>query len=172
MSRKTNQSETAEHRRRKVIALFADPATKGNMTEIAKLLGVSTKTVQRDLEAVRPDVKEAQGMLEEYKRRFAEQLPIEKRVSAYKKITESTNPFAVLKALERIDELSGIMTDEQLLKSRTNDAAQAPQPMFVFQGGMNIDFGGGAAPSSYVSTMREITPEAEPSTPADEGSPL
>src|SRR5262245_14787013 len=65
---------------------------------------------------------------------------IEKRVSLYEELTKSTNPFAKLKALERIDELSGIITDAEAMKSRKFEEAPQHQPIFMFQGPMSNRF--------------------------------
>src|SRR5262249_28222021 len=53
-------------------------------------------------------------------------------------IANSTNPFAKLKALERIDELSGIVTDAEAMKSRTGHEEPVHQPMFILPAGVEI----------------------------------
>ena len=83
-----------------------------------------------------------------------EGLPVEKRVRILEELTKSTNPFAKLKALERIDELSGIITE------RSTEGEQINRQIFVFQGGMNIDFGGASAnQAGQVDDIQNITPE-------------
>jgi hypothetical protein len=144
MSRKTNSKDAAEHRRRKVIALFADPTAKPTVQDVAKVLGVSPKTVTRDLQAVRFDMKEAQGKLEEYQTQFQKHLPIQKRAQLVAEIAkDKKNRFAQLKAIERADELDGIVSDIERLKARREEEPQQHRPMFIFAQGCDIDFGGG-----------------------------
>src|SRR5262245_30066827 len=123
-NRTLKKSGRSNRRRLQVAMLLADPTTAPSHEEAAKMLGVSSKTIQRDVQAIKPDMLEAQGMLEEYKRLLNERLPIEKRVSLYEELLKSTNPFAKLKALERLDELSGIITDAEAMKSRRADEPQ------------------------------------------------
>jgi len=117
MSDKPNAKDKAERRRRKVIALFSDATNAPTVTDAAKILGVAAKTIERDLKAVRPDMKEAEDKLEEYQRRFKERLPIERRVQLLAEIAEQDgNLFARYKALQRADALDGIITEGERLK--------------------------------------------------------
>ena len=132
MSKKTNAHHVAEQRRRKVITLFSDPTAKPTVQDVAKVLGVSVKTVERDLKTVRPAMKEAQGSLEAYQMQFKKRLPIEKRAELVAGIAKNkTNPFAQLKAIERADELDGIVTDVERMKARRDDSPTQSGAMFI-----------------------------------------
>jgi hypothetical protein len=172
MSKKTNAMDKAEHRRRKVIALFADPTAKPTVQDVAKVLGVSEKTVTRDLKTVRPDMKEAQGRLEAYQTQLQKHLPIEKRAELVANIAKRTDsPFAQLKAIERADELDGIVTDVERMKARRNDQPSEPAPMFVLNRAVNFNMFGPTSVRTDDNSpaMRNITPGApEPGTPPQE----
>jgi len=98
MSDKPNATDKAERRRRKVIALFSDVTNAPTVTDAAKILGVSAKTIERDLKAVRPDMKEAEDKLEQYQGRLKARLPIERRVQLLAEIAEqeSSSPDSKL----------------------------------------------------------------------------
>src|SRR5262249_35933520 len=110
--------------------------------DVAKALGVSVKTVERDLKMVRPDMKEAQGKLEAYQTQLQKHLPIKKRVELIADIAkDKKNRFAQLKAIERADDIDGIIPEIERLKVRRNDEPGDNRPLIVFKGGMNIAFG-------------------------------
>jgi len=156
MSESTNARAKAERRRRKVIAMFADPTNAPTIQDAAKLLGVSAKTIARDLQNVSVDVAEATSKLEEYQRRLKKRLPIEKRVQLLAEIAEQKeNLFARFKALQRADALDGVITEAERLKARTSDEPTPSRPMFVFAGGLSIDFGSGSLADAPI---RNITP--------------
>jgi hypothetical protein len=168
MSKRTNAQQTAEHRRRKVIALFSDPTAAPKVEDVAKALGVSAKTVARDLKTVRPDMKEAQGKLEEYQTQIQTHLPIRKRAELLADIAkQNDSPFAQLKALERADELDGIITDVERLKARKAvDSDRQPPPLFVLPEGTHVQVTINqqkiAAGSLEINqpAMRNVTPES------------
>ena len=106
MSNKTNAKDKAERRRRKVIAMFADATNAPTVQDAARILGVSAKTIERDLKVVRADMTEVEDKLEEYQRRLNRRLPREKRVQLLAEIAEQKeNLFARFKALQRADAL-------------------------------------------------------------------
>src|SRR5262245_3254231 len=97
--------------------MFADATNALTIQDAAKILGVSAKTIERDLKAVRADMTEAEDKLEEYQRRFKERLPLEDRVRLYEEIArQNSNLFARFKALQRIDAIDGIIPDIERLK--------------------------------------------------------
>src|SRR6185369_8108199 len=108
MSNKTNAKDKAERRRRKVITMFADATNAPTVQDAAKILGVSAKTIERDLKAVRGDMREAENKLEEYQRHFKKRLPVPERVQLLAEMAEQgQNLFARFKALQRIDAIDG-----------------------------------------------------------------
>src|SRR5262245_59746645 len=132
MSKQTNAKDRAERRRRKLITMLADATNAPTIQDAAKILGVSTKTIERDLRAVRPDMTEAGDKLEEYQRRFKERLPLEDRVRLYEEIArQDSNLFARFKALQRIDAIDGIIPDIDRLKVERRQEESKPVPMFV-----------------------------------------
>ena len=175
VSNRTLRKGRAGRRRLQVAMLMADPTAAPSHEEAAKMLGVSSKTIQRDLQAVRPDMVEVQGMLAEYKRLLFERMPIPKRVSLYEEIANSSNPFAKLKALERIDELSGIITDEEAMKSRRGEEPHEPVPMFILPEGARISVTVNQVTPTPTrdddpAAMRNVTPPAIETNAGDEGS--
>jgi len=138
MSNKTNAKDKAERRRRKVIAMFADATNALTIQDAANILGVSAKTIERDLKKVRPDMNEAEDKLMEYQRLFKKRLPLGERVHLYEEIArQDGNLFARFKALQRIDEFDGIITEKDKLRRREQERP-APQPMFILPAGAQL----------------------------------
>ena len=126
-------STRKEHIRTQITALLANGETPLTHKQVAAMVGVSTKTVQRVAREVRrPDVEAVEEKLVEYRRLLHERLPISERVERYVEIAKAKgNPFAAMRALERIDRLDGIEVDET--KDREPSA-----PLFVFPEGCNV----------------------------------
>jgi len=168
MSDATNAKDKAERRRRKLITMFADATNAPTVQDAAKILGVSAKTIERDLKAVRADMTEAEDKLEEYQRCLKERLPIEERVRLYEQIArQDGNLFARYKALQRVDAIDGIVTEGERLRIQRQREEREPQPMFILPEGAYVAVtvnenhttigrdGGGAQDQ----TVRNITPE-------------
>jgi hypothetical protein len=117
-----------EKARTKIIALLGNGM---NHTEIAKALGCSTKTVQRVAKSIKPAMAEIKDLLTEYQRLLRKCLPIEDRVELYEQIARKakTNPFAAMRALERVDELDGILTAKDEI-GRPQEDAREHRPIF------------------------------------------
>jgi hypothetical protein len=130
---KTKQEET----KTKIIACLASGM---NHTEIARTVGCSTKTVQRTVNSLEPETREFTDGLAEYQRLFRDQLPIPKRVEIYNKIAQKaeSNPFAAMRALERIDDLEGILTAKDEARRPTQDSGET-RPMFILPAGTHIN---------------------------------
>jgi hypothetical protein len=107
--------------------------------EIAKAIGCSTKTMQRVSKEIRPDVQEAEAKLAEYQTLLSKRLLIRDRVELYTKIAKEadSNPFAAMRALERADELDGILTAKDQIK-RPSQGPQEYRPMFQFSSDTKI----------------------------------
>jgi hypothetical protein len=148
---KTKQEGT----KTKIIACMASGM---NHTEIAKTVGCSTKTVQRTVNSLEPETREFTDGLAEYQRLFREQLPIPKRVEIYHKIAQKaeSNPFAAMRALERIDDLDGILTAKDETRRPTQDSGET-RPMFVLPAGTRI--------SVSVKTIEDEKPKEIDVTP-------
>jgi len=162
MSQKLNAQDRAQRRRLKLAAMLADPSI--TLEKAAQLLQVSRKT--GDLAEMRPDIQEVENLVAEYQASIRARLPIDERVDLLvENARQNRNPFARQKALERLDDLDGILTESERLRIPRDREPAANRPMFVFNGGLNIDFGGGRAEQAGdVDTARNITPERPPDT--------
>jgi hypothetical protein len=139
MSNLTNAKDKAERRRRKLIAMFADPTNAPTIQDAAKMLGVSAKTIGGDLKAVQADMAEAEDKLQEYQRRFKERLPIDERVRLYEEIArQDGNLFARFKALQRVDAIDGIVTEGERLRIPRDREPREPAPMFILPEGAHV----------------------------------
>jgi hypothetical protein len=94
--------------------------------------------VQRLDRKTRAEIDAAQKALQEYRRRLPKALPIAERVAIYARIARKAdrNPFAAQRALQRIEELEGIVTKRE---QRGAEEPQAPPgPMFVLPPGSRV----------------------------------
>lgn len=136
--------------RHQVTAMLAQPGVK--QSDIAKALGCSLKTVSRIAQQVKPAIAEADSRLTALNKEIATVISVKQRAEKYAKLATSAKNEAVsLGALQRIDDLDGIVTDKERLRAKQVDPAANQRPIFVFQGGMNIDFGGAPTPQDMVS---------------------
>ena len=78
--------------------------------------------------------------LEEYQRRLRKSLPIKDRVEIYERAAKKVdhNPFAALKALERVDKLDGILTPEDQLRYQQPEQL-SHQPLFILPGNATVN---------------------------------
>jgi hypothetical protein len=80
----------------------------------------------------------ATRVLKEYSRRLVKSLPISRRVKVYTEIAkgdiDAKRAFSALKALQRIEELEGIVTKKEQKEAESKEAPQANGPVFVIQG--------------------------------------
>jgi len=129
-------STRAEKTKTQIVHLLGDPSL--THAKIAKTVGCSTKTVQRVAKDIRPDLAEIDAKLEEYGRLVHERLPIRDRVELYERIARKAdhNPFAAMRALERVDDLDGILTTKDRQKERREEPPSAP--MFILPPGSTI----------------------------------
>jgi hypothetical protein len=123
-----------QHIRTQITGLLANGETPLTHKQVAAVVGVSTKTVQRVARQVSPDLEAVEEKLAEYRRLLHERLPVSERVERYVEIARGkANPFAAMRALERIDRLDGIEVDE------TEDREPAVhQPLFVLPPGSEL----------------------------------
>ncbi len=142
----------------KIIALLGSGM---NHTDIAKTLGCSTKTVQRVSTSIRPVLAEVKDLISEYRRLLRERLPIEERVGLYEKIARKVdrNPFAAMRALERVDDLDGILTAKDEIK-RPQEGSRENQPMFTLPPGTSIQVNI-TAPDQAIDVTPNKNPEEQ-----------
>jgi predicted transcriptional regulator len=135
-----------------------------SQTEIAKQLGISLSTVKRDIEDIRPGIEQAAERIKTLQDEIAQRCSIQERAARYAELaTKAKNEAVSLGALQRIDDLDGIVTDKERIRAKRDDPGQAG-PMFVFNGGLNIDFGGGAV---QAKPQHIVDVKPEPDTHSD-----
>jgi transcriptional antiterminator len=161
MSHKGNAQDRAQRRRVKLAAMLADPSI--TLQKAAQLLKVSRKTVQRDLAEMRPDIQEAQNLVAEYQASIRARLPIDERVDLYvENARQSTNPFARQKALERLDDLDGILTESERLRISRDREPKEPAPMFILPEGAHINVTWNQQNNTIQAPPEATEPECEP----------
>ena len=154
-------SRTKPHKQRtQIINLLGNP----NLThaQIAETVGVSTKTVQRTSRDIKLDVEEVQKKLAEYQVLLRDCLPIPERVELVAKIAQKadSNPFAAMKALQRVDDLDGILTPKDELK-RPQEAPEEHRPMFILppSTSVQVNVRENEIPGSTEIKAIDVTPE-------------
>lgn len=126
--------------RAQAIALLSRPGISHEA--IAASLNCSVRTIRRISAELRPHLPAIDAKLAELQSQIGQRLTIPDRAAKYVKIvTETTNDQIALNALQRIDDLDGIVTEKERLR-RQPIQSPAPGPMFVFPSGTHIDFGG------------------------------
>ena len=106
--------------------------------EIAQELGVNRKTIQRDLDESKAATEIIDSQLTQLNAAIAAILPMEQRAGKYVDLaTNAKNEAVSLGALQRIDDLAGIVTQKELVRTR-RDEAQQPQAMFMLPPGAQI----------------------------------
>jgi hypothetical protein len=129
-------SSKHEAAKTKIIALLGSGISH---TEIAKAAGCSSKTVQRIARSIKPTLDEIKDLLSEYRRLFHKELPIPDRVELYTRIARKVdkNPFAAMRALERVDDLDGILTAKDEIRRPPENSGEH-RPMFILPAGTNV----------------------------------
>jgi hypothetical protein len=124
-------------RKVQITHLLGNPALTHE--DIARTVSCSTKTVQRIAKEIKPDVDEALSKLEEYQTLLNKHLPIENRVELYTTIANKadSNPFAAMRALERVDDLDGILTSKDEARRPSQESGET-RPMFILPPGTHI----------------------------------
>ena len=126
--------------RAQVIALLSRPGIPH--THIAKSLNCSIRTINRIAKDIHPALDQVDIKLAAFQSEMAKVITIQQRVEKYANLaTSATNEAVSLGALQRIDDLDGIVTAKERLRRQPIEASQAG-PMFVFPQGTHIDFGG------------------------------
>lgn len=136
-SQKRTKLKSAQ-RRAVIVALQAAGKTQ---TQIAKDLGVSRKTIVRDIADLKPAQEAVASILERAQRKIQELMPVEDRIQNYVQLLDvakkTKQPSAGSQILQRLDEIDGMTTDKDRMKAKQGDPAQA-QPMFVLPPGARI----------------------------------
>lgn len=127
----------AEAIERQILAIRADPLNRMTQQEIAELLGISRRTVNRVVKKAKPDLQEITEKLGEYQRQIASSVSIQTRVARLKALVEQdAEKMVALKAIQRIDELDGIVTERE--KGRYAEPPREATPMFMLPPGATV----------------------------------
>jgi transcriptional regulator with XRE-family HTH domain len=125
----------AQQRREVILALQLQGKTQ---EQIAAELGVSRRTINRDLDEMQPSVEVAKTILQRAQDRIRDTMPVEKRVDNYVELAMSAKNEAVRQgATQRLDDLDGIVPERELIRAKGHEP-QAVQPMFVLPPGARI----------------------------------
>ena len=102
------------------------------LIKTAETLGVSRSTLIRDLNLVDQDA--LNQSVKSYRKILDAELPLAARVTKLVKVTDSDNPFAVLKALHRADAISGLHCEPP----RDQQHHAEPVPLFSLPAGTRV----------------------------------
>jgi transcriptional regulator with XRE-family HTH domain len=103
--------------------------------QIAAQLGVSRSTIVTDLNDLHPLAVDATDKLKSLVDEIANVLPIKDRAEKYAKLATSAKNEAVsLGALQRIDDLDGIVTEKERIRAK-RETQPEHQPMFALPPG-------------------------------------
>lgn len=113
-----------------------------NQSQIAAKLGVSRRTIVQDLQEIKPAREQVSSLLSDIQSELA-QLQTPKQIAEnYVELAERAKNEAVrVGAQDKILELRDVVTTKELIRHKQVESPQN-QPMFVFQAGAKIDFGG------------------------------
>ena len=143
----------AKLRKQQILALSAVGLTQ---TEIGAKLGVSRRSISRDLEDLKPSQQQVESLLSTINNELSElQKPRAIAENYVNLATKAVNESVRLGSQDRILELRGVISDRERLRIEKQQP-QAPAPMFVFNGGLNIDFGGSRTQSQHDTSVSDI----------------
>ena len=108
--------------------------------EIAAIVGVSARTVTRVAKEIKTEEQENPGAMRAYQRQLSEQMDSRARARRYRELAkQKKQPMVALKALERIDDLTGITTARDRLKITQPVEPQQQGPMFLLGPGARVE---------------------------------
>lgn len=128
--------------------------------EIAEALGISTRTVMRAVQRIKPDLELVDKKLSEVQRQLKSQMPIRERVEELVRVAKkSPLDFARIGSIKYLNELDGI--HPQLEREKLKRGQEQPQtaPMFMLPAGAQVNVTiNQAAPADSVSASesREV----------------
>ena len=125
-------------RKQQVLALQLAGLTQA---QIADQLGVTPRTIARDVSDLQPTKEVVISTIDRAKKRIAEMMPVEKRIDRYVDFAMNAKTEAVgYSSLVRLDDLDDIVTQKELVRTRRDEASQ-PAAMFVLNANMQVSFG-------------------------------
>lgn len=128
-------SKAVRKRTETALALAASGLTQ---KQIAEQLGVSKQTIHRDIASVKPALEEAESKIAAMQSELNLVISLKERAGKYAQLAKNAKNEAVsLAALGRIDDLEGIVTQKELVRTRRDEASQ-PAAMFMLPPGTNV----------------------------------
>lgn len=123
-------------RREQILALQVAGLTQD---QIAAKLGVDRRTIVRDLVKLKESTGNLEEILTKGQTRLREIYPIEKRIEKYVDHGKHAKNEAVsFAALQRLDDIDGLVTDKERLRAKGHDQPQS-QPMFSLPAGAQVN---------------------------------
>ncbi len=139
--------------------------------QIAEHLGVSRSTIINDLADLPQAAIDATDNLKSLSDEIRAMLPVKGRAEKYVELaTKAKNEAVSLGALQRIDDLEGIVTDKERLRAKQSEQP-SNQAMFILAPGMNISFGPSTTGSESKSLHNTSTAPPLPYIDVESESP-
>jgi transposase len=155
--RRTQKRITPATRKAAITSLLASGMSQ---TDAATQLGISRKTVTRDVAEAREGLQLADSVLARAQAHIkVAKIEVERRVERYRDIAEQdAQPAAALAALTRLDAIDGLVPEIDRLRARIQDDSRPSQPMFSVVGAVSVTVN--ANPSQNQSdTAIDVTPK-------------
>jgi len=114
--------------------------------QISKKLAISLSTIKRDYADFKPVLRETRDLLNDYSALFEKIYPVHESAEDYRQQAKNAKNEAVrLAARQRIDDLRGVVTQKELVRTRRDEASQ-PTALFVLPANVNLN----------ITTVRDI----------------
>lgn len=108
-------------------------------TEIAEQLGVSRRSIVRDLEELQPAREQVEAVLSQLVNKIDSLHSVEESAENYVDLAKHAKNEAVRLATEdRISDFRGIITEKERIRAKAHQAPE-PQPMFVLPAGAHVN---------------------------------
>lgn len=135
-SDKKKRHNPSENTKRRVLAVLSNPAVR-SIKQVAQVLGISYQHAREAAALVKRERAELDTKLDEYCKTFREEgMAIRDRARRYKELAFGAKfeeqGMVILKTLERLDALDGIITKRELKETGRDEPAR--QPMFYLSG--------------------------------------
>lgn len=131
---------------------------------VADELGVCRTTVTKDLQEIRPGIEVADSIIERAQLRISQLMKVEERVEKYVEHAKSeTNGTLSLAALMRLDDLDGVVTQKELVRTRRDEGYNTSGPMFIMPEGavVNVTLNQAAPQHVVESTDTQVVIDVE-----------
>ncbi len=153
----------ARHRREQILALQLAGKTQ---EQIAQYFGVSRMTIVRDLEELRPSTEHVASILERAQVKLEQVWNVEERIERLATLgKEAKNEAVSLAAIGIGNDIAGVVTEKELVRTR-RDAALQPQAMFMLPPGTHVSVSVNTT-SSKVAHYNSAVQNAVDVTPTD-----